>query len=156
MLKTKPSQRKTLAITSETEVNLTGKRKVLQTLRRHFLLIFEPAPSIGDVIKFSELWCAIEQGLPHCCSLGVPMWEVQHEASERWETQTSREAERVLFVSKVHGTEISHFIAPCYGASQGLAEEGDSVLHPRLRMEAPRWTGSVVYPVLGTTSLDSR
>lgn len=66
MLQTKPSQRKTLAITSETEVNSVEKRKALQILRRYFLLVFEPGSNVCDVIKFSETCYAIERGLSHC------------------------------------------------------------------------------------------
>lgn len=53
VLRNQRKQRKTLAITSDAEVSLPGKRKAFQALRGNFLLVSEPGPSISDRIEFS-------------------------------------------------------------------------------------------------------
>lgn len=63
MLRNQRKQRKTLAITSDAEVSLPGKREAIQ--RGNFLLVFEPGPSISDRIKFSGAFSFVVR-------LGVP------------------------------------------------------------------------------------
>lgn len=69
---------------------LDGEKKALQTLRRHFLLAFEPGPSICDEIKFSETLCAIEQS-PSPLLLGwvcpCEKCNMRHQNDERYELQ---------------------------------------------------------------------
>lgn len=158
MLKTKPSQRKNLAVTFETEVNLVGKRKVLQILKRHFLFVFEPGPSICDVIKFSETWCAIEQGLsPLLLGWVCPCEKcnMRHQNDERYRLQ-GKEKElnsSLCFQSTWYQDKLfhrHHRLGPLRARQR--REIQCSTLS--LQMQAHRWTGSMVYPVPGTTLLD--
>jgi hypothetical protein len=79
MLRNQRKQRKTLAITSDAEVSLPGKRKALQILGGNFLLVFEPGPSISDRIQFSGAFPFVVSPREKC--------NLRHQSDERYRAQ---------------------------------------------------------------------
>jgi hypothetical protein len=72
MLKTKLNQRKTLAITSDAEVNLLEKRKAFQVLRGNFSLYLSQVSASVIGLNSPKLGVLLSGFLPIVAPLGVP------------------------------------------------------------------------------------
>lgn len=112
-------------------MNLVGKRKALQILRRHFLLVLEPGPSICDAIKFSETWCYWAGACPLSAGWVRPCEKcnMRHQNDERYGLQGKEtELNGVLCLASTWYEDkplhMHHPLAP-----SGLAKEGHSALH---------------------------
>lgn len=107
-----------------------------QTLRRHFLLVFEPGPRICDAIKFSEPRCVIERD-------GSPLWSplllagacprekcnMRHQNDERYRLQGKEQKLNHVLCFQGAYTKMGHFMSTGLWPSRGYGR-GGRVLAP--------------------------